>query len=364
MEKARTAIIGCGKVGHIHAEALSIIDESDFIAVCDHDHQRAKNFEKQFNVLPYTNVSKMIKESKIDLVIVCTPHPQHAEPAISAIREGAHVLVEKPLAANLTDCDAMIAAADLAGVKLGVMSQRRLYPPVQRVKNAITSGKIGKPILGISMILGWRNKAYYNADIWRGTWKNEGGGVLVNQAPHQLDLLQWFMGPIDELYGYWDNYNHPYIEVDDTSVAVLRFKNGAMGSIIISNSQRPGLFGKISVHGENGSSVGVQTDSGAMFIAGISDVLEPPKNDLWTVPGEENNLKYFLDKDKEEFNKINITNYFHMLQDKDFLRAVIDQRDPMVTAREGRIAVEVFTAIYRSQREKRPIKFPVLEKKK
>ncbi len=183
--------------------------------------------------------------------------------------------------------------------------------------------------------------------------------MLVNQAPHQLDLLQWFMGAIDELFGYWDNLNHPYIEVEDTAVAVLRFKSGGLGSIVVSNSQKPGIYSKVHVHGENGASAGVQTDGGAMFIAGMSEVLEPPINDLWTVPGEEHLLPKWQAEDRAAFQVIDPATHYHRLQDQDFLRAILEDRDPMVTGAEGRKTVEIFTAIYRSRRDRRPIKFPL-----
>ncbi len=122
---------------------------------------------------------------------------------------GVHVLVEKPLAASLADCDAMIGAADRAGVKLGVISQRRWYEPARRVRAAIDAGKLGKPVLATVTMLGWRSKEYYESDSWRGTWADEGGGVLVNQAPHQLDLLLWYMGAVAEVSGMWANLNHP-----------------------------------------------------------------------------------------------------------------------------------------------------------
>ena len=154
----------------------------------------------------------------------------------------------------------MINAAEQTGTKLSVVSQRRFYNPSKRVKNAIDSGKIGKPILGTINMFGWRDQDYYNSDPWRGKWKTEGGGVLVNQAPHQLDLLLWYMGDIEELYGYWTNFNHPYIEVDDTALAVVKFKDGGLGNIVVSNSQNPALYGRVSVYGSNGSAVGVQTD--------------------------------------------------------------------------------------------------------
>jgi predicted dehydrogenase len=208
-------------------------------------------------------------------------------------------------------------------------------------------------------MLGWRDEAYYRSDPWRGKWKEEGGGVLVNQSPHQLDLLQWFMGPIDELFGYWDNLNHPDIEVEDTAVAVLRFKSGGLGSIVVSNSQKPGIYGKVHVHGESGASVGVQTDGGAMFIAGLSEILDPPINDLWTVPGEEQILARWQAEDRVAFEAIDATRHYHRLQDQDFLQAILQDREPTVTGIEGRKAVELFTAIYRSQRDRRPVTFPL-----
>jgi len=269
------------------------------------------------------------------------------------------VLVEKPLASTLADCDAMIAAANASGAKLGVISQRRFYEPALRARQAIDAGKIGKPILGTVVMYGWRDEKYYQSDPWRGKWDAEGGGVLVNQAPHQLDLLQWLMGPIDELFGYWDNLNHPYIEVEDTALAVLRFKNGGMGSIVVSNSQKPGIYGKIHIHGSNGSTVGIQPEGGAMFIAGMTSVLEPPINDLWTIPGEEGLLAGWQQEDRANFERIDATTHYLMLQDRDFLQAIRDNRAPAVTGEQGRITVEIFTAIYRSQRDHAPVKFPV-----
>ncbi len=359
MSRIKTGIIGCGKVGHLHATALRDAPESEFTAVCSRSEERAIAFGEQYQVKAFTDLQEFLDDSGVEAVIVCTPHPFHVEPTVKAARANVHVLVEKPLASSLQDCDAMIAACQQGGVKLGVVSQRRFYAPVQRVKQAIEAGKIGKPILGSVYMLGWRDKAYYDSDPWRGTWDAEGGGVLVNQAPHQLDLLQWFMGPIDDLYGYWGNLNHSYIEVEDTAAATMRFRSGALGNIIVSNSQNPALYGKVHVHGENGSSIGVQTDGGAMFVAGMSDITEPPINDLWTVPGEEEYLKKWQKEDSEFFLGIKATEYYHRLQVEDFLEAIQQDREPMITGEEGRITVEIFTAIYRSQRDKAPVSFPV-----
>jgi predicted dehydrogenase len=269
---------------------------------------------------------------------------------------GANVLVEKPLASDLDDCDAIINTCRERSVKLGVVSQRRWYSPSMRVKRAIEDGKIGKPVLATVILLGWRDKAYYDSDAWRGTWKDEGGGVLVNQSPHQFDLMLWYMGDIDEVYGLWRNLNHPYIEVDDTALAIVKFKSGAIGNILVSNSQKPGLFGKVHVHGENGASVGVQTDGGQMFIAGRSGVAEAPVNDLWTVPGEEKMLAEWVREDTEIFHKYDPTVYYMQCQIEDFLQAIGNDTEPMVTGEAGRKTVELFTAIYRSTRENAPVK--------
>jgi predicted dehydrogenase len=147
--------------------------------------------------------------------------------------------------------------------------------------------------------------------------------------------------------------------VEDTALAMIRFKSGGVGSIVASLSQKPGLFTKVHIHGSNGASVGVETDRGATFIAGMSPIAEPPLNDVWTIPGEEHLLAGFQDEDRRRFAQIDAAEHYHALQIQEFLQAVLDHRPPLVTGEEGRIVVEMFTAIYRSQRKRAPIKFPV-----
>ncbi len=359
MEKLRTAIIGTGKVAHLHAEALQQAPSSQFVAVWNRTFERAQAFAEPYGVTAYRDIEEMIRTAGVDVVTVCTTHPTHADVTLAALRAGAHVLLEKPLASSLQDCDLMIETAKSLGKKLGMISQRRLYPPVQRMKRAIDEGKIGAPILGTVTVHGWRDEPYYASDPWRGTWRDEGGGVLVNQTPHQIDILQWLIGPIAEVYGLWANLNHPYIEVEDTAVAVIKFANGALGSIVVSNSQNPALYGKVHVFGKNGASIGVQTDGGAMFVAGVPASIEAPYNDLWTIPGEEHFLPLWKNEDESFFKKVNPTTYFHQLQIEDFIQAVIHDKRPLVTGEDGRVTVEIFTAIYRSTRDRRPVAFPV-----
>lgn len=353
------SIAGCSKVAHLHAKAISNIPNARLAGVWNRTSSKAVDFALKYGTKSYGDVSTMVKENKSDLVIVCTAHPYHKHPAVEAARSGANILVEKPLASDLRDCDEIIRACNENKVKSGVISQRRWYEPVKRVKQSISEGKIGRPVLAEVLMLGWRDKAYYDSDPWRGSWGTEGGGVLVNQSPHQLDILLWYMGEIDEVYGIWRNLNHPYIEVEDTAAAIVKFKSGAIGNILVSNSQKPGLYGKVHVHGENGASVGVQTDGGAMFIAGRTGIAEPPVNDLWTIPGEEDKLKQWIIDDTEVFNSSDATVKYIQLQIEDFLQAIENGTEPSVTAVDGRRTVELFTAIYRSSQTNLPVKFPL-----
>lgn len=356
MAPVRTALVGCGKVGQIHATALRSLPEAELVACCDTQLDRAEAFAQQFGGRPFADVEAMLREARPEAVLIGTPHPLHAAAAVPAAEAGAHVLVEKPMAATLADCDAMLAAARKTGVHLGVISQRRWLEPVRRVKDAIDAGKVGRPGLGVFTMYSWREPSYYRSDPWRGKWDTEGGGVLVNQSPHQLDLLLWFLGPAAEVSGCWANLAHPGVEVDDTAVATIRFKNGGLGSIVTSVAQKPGLFTKVHVHGTNGASVGVETDRGATFIAGFSQITEPPLNDIWTVPGEEHSLATFEAEDRANFARIDATTHYHTLQIKDFLGAIRESRPPLVTGENGRAVVELFTAIYRSQRDGCPVR--------
>jgi predicted dehydrogenase len=359
MKPVRVALVGCGKVAQIHAAALRSLPEAEFVAVCDVSAERAEAFAAKCGVRPFIDLGVMLQDAAPEAIIIGTPHPLHAEAAVRAAESGVHVLVEKPLAANLADCDAMLAAARKSRVTLGAISQRRFYEPVQRMKRAIDAGKIGAPVLGVFIQYSWRDAAYYRSDPWRGRWDTEGGGVLVNQSPHQLDILLWLMGAAVEVSGYWANLNHPTVEVDDTAVASIRFKNGGLGSIVTSLSQKPGIYTKVHIHGASGASVGVETDRGATFIAGVSQIAEPPLTDLWNVPGEENQLAAFQADDRAAFTRVNATVHYHALQISDFLRAIRENRPPLVTGEAGRAVVELFTAIYQSSRERRAITLPL-----
>lgn len=361
MRKIKTSIIGCGKVGHFHAKCFQSMNNSEFVGAVDMLPGKGAEFAKEYGVQGFDSIEELVDKTGAEAISICTPHLSHAETAVEAMKLGLHVAIEKPLAISLEDCDRIINTAKEYNVIGTTISQRRFYAPSMRMRKAIDDNKIGVPILGTVNMFGWRSMEYYRSDPWRGTWDGEGGGVLVNQAPHQIDLLLWYMGEVDELSGMWDTLNHPELEVDDTAIAIIRFKSGALGSIVVSNSQNPALWGNVHVHGSNGASIGVQTDGGAMFIAGMSGITEPPVNDIWTVKGEEDKLDEYKKQDSEFFNSVDNMYYFHRLQLNDFLNAIIEKREPLITLEDGKRTVELFNAIYLSNERKAPIKFPLTE---
>ena len=333
MEKIRIGLTGYGKVAPVHAKAIQDCSNAVLVSVCGRNREKRDRFAAQWDIASRESVAQMVSLDRVDAVIITTPHPRHHDDTIEALEAGCHVLVDKPMAVSVKECMNMIEAAEKASKNLSVISQRRFLPSCLRMRHAVDSGKIGRPAICQVTVLGWRDQAYYESDPWRGKWDTEGGGILINQAVHQIDLMNWFMGPVEEVFGYWENYNHPYIEVEDTSAACIKFKNGGMASVLVSNSQKPGIYAKVHVHGTSGASVGVQTDSGAMFIAGSSGVLEPSVNDLWTIPGEEQLLDKFIEEDREFFRNIDPIGYFFTRQIEDFADAVFKGAKAFLQAR-------------------------------
>jgi predicted dehydrogenase len=346
-EKVRIGLYGYGKAAQLHAQGIKDSSRGKLVSVCGRNRERRDAFAAQWGISSRDTPEEMAARDRADAVIISTPHPRHHDGALQALAAGLHVLVEKPMALTTLQCDDMIAAAAGAGKILSVMCQRRWFPACQRIRAAIDEGKIGKPVLAQVTILGWRDQAYYESDPWRGSWAAEGGGILINQAPHQIDLMHWFMGPAAEVCGYWDNFNHPYIEVEDSAVAAVRFKNGGIGSVLVSNSQKPGIYAKVHIHGDAASSVGVQTDGGAMFIAGMSGMAEAPFNDIWTIPEEKEGMDRRRAEDEAFFKTIDPTVYFFTRQIDDFCGVLQEGRRPLCTGEEGRETVRFIETLLR-----------------
>jgi predicted dehydrogenase len=343
----RFGIVGPGKVARVHAAALARLSGARLAAVAGRNAERTLALASTYGARADRGLEDLLERGGVDALILCTPHPLHRDDAIAAARAGLHVVVEKPMALTPGDCDLMIEAAEASGVVLSVISQRRWYPACRRVKAAIDEGRIGDPIIGVAEVLGWRGPEYYAMDAWRGTPEGEGGGVLVNQAVHQLDLLTWFMGPVASVDSVVANLNHPEIEVEDTAVAVVRFASGAVGNVVATNSIRPGIHARVHVHGRTGASVGVETDRGSSFVAGMS-APTLARNDLWTIPGEEGLPAKWESEDADALAGLDVESHFHELQLADIVETIVDGRPPAVDGEAGRATVGLMAGIYRA----------------
>jgi len=263
--KLRFGIIGCGRVAPKHVEALvNNFQEAELVALCDLEDIKALELKQKYtNLLEsrnlevpeitiYTDYVDMLNRSDIDVVSIATYSGTHARIALDALQAGKHVIVEKPMALSTVDAQQMIDAAKQTGKKLTVCHQNRFNPPVRKLREALEQGRFGKLVHGVAVIRLNRNEEYYKQAAWRGTWEQD-GGVLMNQGIHDIDLLQWMMGPIERLYAEADTFLRP-IEAEDMGAAVLRFKNGAIGIIEGSACIYPkNLEETLSIFGEKGT---------------------------------------------------------------------------------------------------------------
>jgi predicted dehydrogenase len=348
MDQVRMGLIGCGGIAQTHAKALVAAPEAAFVACCDVDESRARTMSGEYDVPNvYTDAEAMLNSGTVDAVCVCTPHPSHAPLVIAAAAAGVHVICEKPITTRLTDADRMIEAADRAGIKFGVIFQRRFWPAAQRIRRAIDSGQLGWPTIGECICHIWRPRAYFERDAWRGTWANEGGGALMNQAVHMVDMFQWFMSsPVVEVVGRYGTLIHgEYIDVEDTAVATVKFASGALGIISAATTVTPDLGFRVAVHGSNGATASVWE-----FPEGKEGI-----NDIWTVPGETEYQPVW----EGAAERTPGFPSFHTLQIQDFVQAVRDDRPPAVTGAEARKALEIILAIYHSSRTGNPMNLPL-----
>lgn len=347
MSKVRFGIVGTGGIAAHHAEALRALgDEAEIVSGADVQAGRAAAFAAKYGIPHHHDSARALLDAGgIDVVIVATPHPQHAEPLILAAERGIHGVTEKPFTATLEDADRVLEAAHKHGTKLSVMGQRRWMPAAQRIRQALDDGKLGdKIILGESYCEMWRGPEYYARDAWRGRWDTEGGGVLMNQSPHNIDYLLWYMGPAEEIFGYWANINHPYVEIEDNAIAVIRFKSGGLGILKGSVSMNPPrrIHG-VTLVGASGPTVSVDVWDFALG-----------QNDIWTIPGEEGMIEEWRRQDRA-FGTGDLPN-FHAYQLRDIIAAVRDNRPPAVTGEDGRAVVAIIQGVYESGRTGRPVK--------
>jgi UDP-N-acetyl-2-amino-2-deoxyglucuronate dehydrogenase len=326
------AILGCGRIAKRHADLLTEhVAGARLVAVCDHRAERADAFARQYRVPGFHALGDMLAMPGIDLVAVLTPSGLHAEHAIAALHAGRHVVVEKPMALTLADADAMLRESERAGVRLFVVKQNRFNVPVVKAREALLAGRFGKLVLGTVRVRWCREQSYYAEADWRGTWALD-GGVLANQACHHVDMLRWFMGPVESVHARGLTALAD-IEAEDTAVATLRFRNGALGVIEATTAARPhDMEGSLSVLGS----------TGAVEIAGFA----VNKTRTWQfaqpLPGDAEALERF------SVNPPNVYGFGHQAFYEHVVAVLSGDAVPQIDGREGRDTLELIMALYES----------------
>ena len=248
-------IIGLGMISEFHASAIEHMKDARLVAGFDPVPGRAEAFAKKHGCRGYEKLEEFLKDPELEIVTVATPSGLHMDGAIAAANAKKHVIVEKPLDVTPEKCKAIVDACRKNGVKLSGIFPSRYHEVSQVIKNAIDKGRFGKIAFADAQIKWFRTQEYYDSGAWRGTWKMDGGGCLMNQGIHAIDLLQWFMGPVDEVSAFVNTVGHERIEVEDTAAVALRFRNGAVGTIEGSTCAYPGFLKRIEVMGTKGTAV-------------------------------------------------------------------------------------------------------------
>lgn len=332
-------IIGTGAIAAHHAASINELPGCSLKAVCSSSPARAEEAAVKFGVKAYSNVKGLVEREDIDVVAICTESGNHLEPALAAAGAGKHVLIEKPLEISLERADKLIAACRSAGVKLGVIFQNRYKPGYMRLKEAVSQGRLGKLLLGNAYIKWYRDEAYYSSSKWKGTLEGDGGAALINQGIHTIDLLLDIMKEVESVYGQVKTAVHA-IEGEDLGVALLNFKNGAMGTIEGGTSLYPGYPERLEVYGEKGSII-----------------LEGGQVTRWNIKGEEGNKAEAAAAEASGSSDPMAVDYkLHMAQIEDMVQAILEDREPLVNGETARKSLELILAIYTSSRENRLIR--------
>ncbi len=327
-------LVGLGMGGETHAREIKNMKEGELIAVYGRNPEKAKKFAETFGAKRwYADFRRMLDDKEVDIVNVLTPNGLHRDFAVAAAEAGKHLIVEKPIEITLERADAIINACRKHKVKLAVIYQMRFGNAVRKLKQAVDAGVFGKLILGDAYDKAFRTHAYYANDYWRGTKEIEGGGSVITQAIHAIDLLQWLMGPVSAVYAKKKTATHK-VEVEDLAVAVVTFRNGALGVIESSTSTYPALKSRIEVHGENGSAI-VNGEYDEMLYWNVANSDE--KTD---VP---QGFQFGDISDPRLFPEVR-----HRYEFEDVIDAIKKNRDPLVSGEEGRKSLAIVHAIYRS----------------
>ena len=353
-------IIGAGTIALIHAQAIAAMSAAvpgkggtsggvKLTAILGRDRARVQPLAERFGAEAMDDADAFFARPDVQVVVICTPSGTHTELGIQAAAAGKHVVVEKPIDVTLERARSLVLACDQHRVRLGVIFQSRFMPAVALIKKAIDRGRLGRLYVVDAYVKWFRSQAYYEAARWRGTRALDGGGALINQAIHTVDLAQHFAGPPASIYGITQRRHHPYIESEDTALALVKYRDGAAGVIEATTSIYPGFARRVEVHGEKGSIVLDGNDIGVWQLAD-SDEEEAELERLRAVKP---------DRSDGASNPMNLDISAHQRQLEDFVTAVRQGRAPAIDGREGLKALEMVLAVYRSAETGVPVSLPL-----
>ncbi len=348
METVRYGVIGLGAIGPSHIFAIKNTKNAELGAICDIDKERAEKAAEAEGVPAFTSVKEMAASGTIDAVTICTPSGYHIDPALEAIEGGMHVLVEKPLEITFERIDTILSKAEEREIKLGAVFQSRFNPTVMTLKRLIDNGLLGKIYSGSAYIKRYRSQEYYDSGGWRGTWEVDGGGCLMNQGIHFIDLYQWFLGKPHKVIGITRTVGRN-VEVETLALAMVEFENGCAGVIEGTTLAYPEYPMRMEIFGSRGTVSFTNKKLLRMDLVEPTEEEERAREDLLKAA-----LEYDRSADKKSRESakpgtaVPVVDMGHTPVVEDFTRAVLEDSEPLVNGPEARKAVELILSIYES----------------
>jgi predicted dehydrogenase len=336
-------------IARFHAKAIADVKEAKLVACFDAFPAAADRLAGEAGCTAYHKLDAMLADPKVDVVVIGTPSGAHMDPAVATAKAGKHVIVEKPLEITLKRCDAIIRACEKAGVTLSTIFPSRFHDSSIEMRKAVDAKRFGKLTIGDSYVKWFRTQEYYDSGKWRGTWELDGGGALMNQAVHSVDLLLWLMGPVAEISAHTATIAHKRIAVEDVAMATLKFESGALGVIEATTAAYPGYLKRIELHGSEGTAVMEEED------IVVWDFAKADRRDKA--------IKEQMAKGKSTgggaSDPSSIGHHGHAMQFQDVCRAIKKGTKPAIDGYEGRKPVEVILAIYKAAETGRKIRLPL-----
>ncbi len=344
-------IIGSGFIGEYHAQAIQALPNAKLIAACARSDKSVAKFSEKFpQAKMYRDYRDMLKDPAIDVVTIASPSGSHMEPAIDAAKAGKHVIIEKPIEITLQRIDRILEAHDKAGTKIGGIFNGRFNDAAQLFKSAVDQGRFGRLTFGMGYGPWWRDQSYYDEGGWKGTIQYDGGGALMNQGIHTIDMLQWLMGPVKSVQAFVATLAHKRIEVEDTGSAAVEFMNGALGTIACTTSMWPGHFRIVEVAGDEGSVAMADANFFVWKFKRESEADDKIRQEKVSFPTVSTGAS-------SPGGGLSFEGHRRIIAE--FLDALENNREPAVTGLEARKSVEIILAIYESARRRKAVDLPL-----